>query len=55
MVEMGCTNWETGLTGSDDSISPSIVMLRRSTVMPRYEPLSVPQVTSDPLHTLPQL
>ena len=29
MVEMGCTNWEAGLTSSDISISPSIVMPRR--------------------------
>ena len=29
MVEMGCTNWEAGLTSSDISVSPSIVMPRR--------------------------
>ena len=28
-VEMGCTNWEAGLTSSDISVSPSIVMPRR--------------------------
>ena len=55
MVEMGCTNWEARLTSSDISVSPSIVMPRRSIVMPRHELLSVPQVTTDPLHPLPQL
>ena len=55
MVEMGCTNWEAGLTSSDISVSPSIVMPRRSIVMPRHELPSVPQVTTDPLHPLPQL
>ena len=29
MVEMGCTNWEAGLTSRDNSLSPSIVMPRR--------------------------
>ena len=29
MVEVGCTNWEAGLTSSDISVSPSIVMPRR--------------------------
>ena len=44
MVEMGCTNWEAGLTSSDISVSLSIVMPRRSIVLPRHEP-SVPQVS----------
>ena len=34
MVEMGCTKWEAGLISSDISVSPSIVMPRRSTVVP---------------------
>ena len=55
MVEMGCTNWEAGLTSSDISVSPSIVMPRRSIMIPRQELPSVPQVTTDPLHPLPQL
>ena len=55
MVEMGCTNWEARLTSSDISVSPSIVMPRRSIVMPRHELPSVPQVTTDPLHPLPQI
>ena len=38
MVEMGCTNWEAGLTSSDISVSPSIVM-------PRRYLLSVPQAS----------
>ena len=45
MVEMGCTNWEAGLTSSDISVSPSIVIPHRSIVMPRHELLSVPQAS----------
>ena len=37
-VEMGCTNWEAGLTSSDISVSPSIVM-------PRHHLLCVPQAS----------
>ena len=44
MVEMGCTNWEAGLTSSDISVSLSIVMPRPSIAMPRHEP-SVSQVS----------
>ena len=44
MVEMGCTNWEAGLTSSDISVSLSIVMPRPSIVTPRHEP-SVSQVS----------
>ena len=45
MVEMGCTNWEAGLTSSDISVSPTIVMLRRFIVLPRHELLSIPQAS----------
>ena len=44
-VEMGCTNWEAGLTSSDVSVSPSIVMPQRSIVMPRSYLFSVPQAS----------
>ena len=37
-VEMGCTNWEAGLTSSDISVSPS-------TVTPRHHLLYVPQAS----------
>ena len=47
MVEMGCTNWEAGLTSSDISVSPPIVMPRRSIVMPRHELPSVPQASKN--------
>ena len=51
MVEMGCTNWEAGLTSSDISVSLSIVMPRRSIVMPRHEPsvLQVSYISIEPV------
>ena len=45
-VEMGCTNWEAGLTSSDISASPSIVM-------PRLYLLSVPQASKYLWHLKP--
>ena len=50
-VEMGCTNWEAGLTSSDISVSLSIVMPRR--YLPRRYLLSVPQASKYLLHLKP--
>mgnify|MGYP001287633233 CR=1 FL=1 len=52
-VEMGFTHWEAGLTSSDISISPFIVMPRRSIVMPRRYLLSVPQASKYLLNLKP--